>query len=201
MTTYRFEDKVPVVDPTAYIHPSAVLIGDVIISAGCYVGPNASLRGDFGRIILREGSNVQDNCVMHSFAGKDAIIEENGHIGHGVILHGCLIGRDVLIGMNAIIMDEAEIGEAAFVGAMSFIRAGFVVPPRTLAMGIPAKIIRPLEDKDINWKNQGTWQYHDLTRRSLAGLVECEPLSCVEAERPRYRATEAAFECRSKDDG
>jgi phenylacetic acid degradation protein len=180
MPIYRFEAMVPVVDPAAFIHPTATLIGDVIVGAGCYVGPGASLRGDFGRIILKPGSNVQDNCVMHSFPGQDAVVEENGHVGHGV-------GRDALIGMNAVIMDGAAIGEASFVGAMSFVRAGMVVPARTLVAGVPAKIIRELEDKEIGWKANGTRQYQELARRSLAGMTECVPLSEIEDGRPEAK--------------
>ena len=184
MPFYRFEGVTPVVDPAAFIHATATLIGDVIVGAGCYVGPGASLRGDFGRIILNPGSNVQDNCVMHSFPGQDAVVEENGHVGHGAILHGCVVGRDALIGMNAVIMDGAVIGEASFVGAMSFVRAGFTVPPRMLVIGAPARIVRELQDREIAWKANGTREYQELARRCLETLVPCEPLPAVEAGRP-----------------
>jgi phenylacetic acid degradation protein len=184
---YRFENMIPVVDPTAFVHPTAVLIGDVIIGAGCYVGPGASLRGDFGRIILKDGSNLQDNCVMHSFPGQDAVIEENGHVGHGAVLHGCVVGQGALIGMNAVVMDGAEIGQDSFVGAMSFVRAGMVVPPRTLVAGVPAKIVRELQDKEIGWKANGTRQYQELAKRSLDTLRECTPLTAVEADRPQSK--------------
>jgi phenylacetic acid degradation protein len=187
MPFYRFEDMIPVVDPTAFVHPTATLIGDVIVGAGCYIGPGASLRGDFGRIILKDGSNLQDNCVAHSFPGQDAVIEENGHVGHGAILHGCVVGRDALIGMNAVVMDGAVIGEASFVGAMSFVRAGMVVPPRTLVTGVPAKIVRELQDKEMAWKANGTREYQELARRSLATLRPCEPLTAVEAGRPESK--------------
>jgi phenylacetic acid degradation protein len=185
--SYRFEDIIPVVDATAFVHPTAVLIGDVIIGARCYVGPGASLRGDFGRIILKDGSNVQDNCVMHSFPGQDAIVEEDGHVGHGVVLHGCVVGRGALVGMNAVVMDGAQIGEAAFVGAMTFVRAGMVVPPRTLVAGVPAKIVRELQDKEMAWKANGTRQYQELAKRSLETMRECEPLTAVEAGRPQAK--------------
>jgi phenylacetic acid degradation protein len=187
MPFYRFEGLTPVVDPSAFVHPTATLIGDVIVGAGCYVGPGASLRGDFGRIILKPGSNVQDNCVMHSFPGQDAVVEENGHVGHGAILHGCVVGRDALIGMNSVIMDGAVIGEASFVGAMSFVKAGFVVPARTLVAGVPARIMRELQDKEIGWKANGTRQYQELARRSLASLTACEPLAEREADRPEAK--------------
>ena len=187
MPCYRFEEMIPVVDPTAFVHPTAVLIGDVIVGAGCYVGPGASLRGDFGRIILKDGSNLQDNCVMHSFPGQDAVIEENGHVGHGAVLHGCVVGREALIGMNAVVMDGAEIGQGSFVGAMSFVRAGMIVPPKTLVAGVPAKVVRELQDKEMAWKANGTHQYQELAKRSLATLKECDPLPAVEADRPQAK--------------
>jgi phenylacetic acid degradation protein len=184
MPCYTFEGFVPVVDPTAFVHPTASLIGDVIVGAGCYVGPGASLRGDFGRIVLRPGSNVQDNCVMHSFPDQDAVVEEDGHVGHGAILHGCVIGRGALIGMNAVVMDGAQIGEGSFVGAMSFVRAGMVVPPHTLVTGVPARIVRELGEKEMAWKANGTREYQELAQRALATLAQCEPLAEPEAGRP-----------------
>jgi len=187
MPCYSFEGLVPVVDPEAFVHPTAVLIGDVIVGAGCYVGPGASLRGDFGRIILKPGSNVQDNCVMHSFPGQDAVVAENGHVGHGAVLHGCVVGREALIGMSAVVMDGAEIGEGSFVGAMSFVRAGMIVPPRTLVAGVPAKVVRELQDKELAWKANGTQQYQELAKRSLAAMKQCDPLPAVEADRPQAK--------------
>src|SRR5512146_1457028 len=128
----------PVVDPAAFVHPSAVLIGDVLIGAGCYVGPSACLRGDFGRLEVRAGANIQDCCVLHGFPGTPTIVEEDGHIGHGAILHGCIVRRNALVGMNAVVNDAAEIGESAIVAAMAFVKAGMVVPGRTLVAGVPA---------------------------------------------------------------
>ncbi|WP_370452186.1 phenylacetic acid degradation protein PaaY [Dechloromonas sp. CZR5] len=185
LRVYAIDGIVPVVDPTAYVHPSAVLIGDVIVGPGCYVGPCASLRGDFGRLILEAGANLQDTCVMHGFPGTDTVVEENGHIGHGAVLHGCRVGRNALIGMNAVIMDNAVIGEASIVAASAFIKAGQEIPARTLVAGMPAKIIRPLSDEEIAWKSDGTRTYQDLTRRCLASMVETDPLTEVEAGRKR----------------
>jgi phenylacetic acid degradation protein len=182
---YSIDGVIPVVHPEAYVHPSAVLIGDVIVGPGCYVGPTASLRGDFGRLILEKGSNLQDGCVMHGFPSTDTVIEEDGHVGHGAILHGCRIGRDALVGMNAVVMDGAIIGESAMVAAMAFVRAGFEVPPRTLAAGIPAKILRPLTERDLAWKREGTADYQRLVLRSQRGLKAVEPLREVEPNRPR----------------
>jgi len=187
MPCYSYEGVVPVVDPTAFVHPTAVLIGDVIVGAGCYVGAGAVLRGDFGRIILKDGSNLQDNCVAHSFPGQDAVIEEDGHVGHGAVLHGCVVGREALVGMNAVVMDGAEIGAGSFVGAMSFVRAGMIVPPKTLVAGVPAKIVRELQDKEMAWKANGTHQYQELAKRSLATMKECDPLPAVEADRPQAK--------------
>jgi len=185
LRVYAIDGIVPVVDPTAYVHPSAVLIGDVIVGPGCYVGPCASLRGDFGRLILERGANLQDTCVMHGFPGTDTVVEEDGHIGHGAVLHGCRVGKNALIGMNAVIMDNAVIGESAIVAASAFVKAGAEIPPRSLVAGMPAKVIRELSDEEIAWKGEGTRTYQDLTRRSLATMVECEPLAAMEADRKR----------------
>src|SRR6266550_2059207 len=160
----------PVVDPTAFVHPSAVLIGDVIVGARCYVGPAASLRGDFGRIEVRAGANIQDCCVMHGFPGTDTVVEEDGHIGHGAVLHGCIVQRNALVGMNAVVNDNAVVGESAMVAAMAFVKAGFVVPPRMLVAGVPGKLVRALTEQELAWKIEGTQSYKDLTRRSLATM-------------------------------
>ncbi|MBS0356090.1 MAG: phenylacetic acid degradation protein PaaY [Proteobacteria bacterium] len=185
LKVYAIDGIVPVVDPSAYVHPSAVLIGDVIVGPGCYVGPCASLRGDFGRLILERGANLQDTCVMHGFPGTDTVVEEDGHIGHGAVLHGCRVGRNALVGMNAVIMDNAVIGEEAIVAASAFVKAGMEIPPRMLVAGMPAKVVRALTEEEIRWKGEGTATYHDLTRRCLATLVETTPLTAVEPDRPR----------------
>jgi phenylacetic acid degradation protein len=185
LKVYAIDGIVPVVDPTAYVHPSAILIGDVIIGPDCYVGPCASLRGDFGRLILERGANVQDTCVMHGFPGTDTVVEEDGHIGHGAVLHGCRIKRNALVGMNAVIMDNVVIGEEAIIAASAFVKAGVEIPPRVLVAGVPAKVIRPLSEDEIRWKGQGTATYQDLTRRCLATLHETVPLTAVEPGRKR----------------
>lgn len=182
---YSIDGVIPVVDPTAFVHPTAILIGDVIIGPGCYVGPAASLRGDFGRLILKAGANLQDTCVMHGFPGTDTVVEEDGHVGHGAVLHGCTVRRDALIGMNAVLMDGAVIGESAIVAAMAFVKAGFEVPARTLAAGIPARILRPVSDEEIAWKREGTADYQRLAIRSMKTMREVEPLREVEPDRPR----------------
>ena len=152
MSYYAFEGLIPVVHPTAFVHPSAVLIGDVIVGAGVYIGPLASLRGDYGRLIVQAGANIQDGCIMHGYCDTDTIVGENGHIGHGAILHGCVIGRDALVGMNSVIMDGAVIGEESIVAAMSFVKAGFRGEKRQLLMGTPARAVRSVSDDELHWK-------------------------------------------------
>ena len=185
LTVYAIDGMTPVVDPSAYVHPSAVLIGDVIVGPGCYIGPCASLRGDFGRLEIRAGANLQDSCVMHGFPSTDTIVEEEGHIGHAAVLHGCIVRRNALVGMNSVINDNAVIGESAIVAAMAFVKAGFVVPPRTLAAGVPARVIRELTEQEMAWKIEGTRSYQDLTRRSLASMTETSPLAAPEPGRKR----------------
>ena len=182
---YEINGVTPVVHPTAYVHPSAVLIGDVIVGPRCYIGPLASLRGDFGRLILEEGANLQDTCVMHGFPGADTVVEQDGHIGHGAVLHGCRIGRNALVGMNSVVMDNAVIGAESIVAAMSFVKAGMEVPARSLVVGSPAKVARPLSDDEIQWKSAGTAQYQELAVRSMRTMRETEALTELPAERPR----------------
>ncbi|PKO71307.1 MAG: phenylacetic acid degradation protein PaaY [Betaproteobacteria bacterium HGW-Betaproteobacteria-14] len=182
---YSIEGVTPVVDPSAYVHPSACLIGDVIIGPECYIGPNACLRGDFGRIFIGKGANIQDCCIVHGFPERDTVVGENGHIGHGAVLHCCLIGRNALVGMNAVVMDKAEVGESSIVAAMAFVKAGMLVPPKTLVAGIPAKVVRALTEQEMAWKVEGTVLYQHLARRSLATMVETEALTEVEADRKR----------------
>ena len=185
MPCYEINGVQPVVDPTAFVHPTAILIGDVIVGPRCYVGPVASLRGDFGRIILEEGSNVQDTCVMHGFPGTDTVIEVDGHIGHGAVLHGCIVKRNAMVGMNAVVMDEAVVGESAIVAACAFVKAAMVIPPRSLAAGVPARVMRELTDAEIAWKASGTRSYQELAVRSLATMREVVPLAAPEPDRRR----------------
>ncbi len=184
MPSYSIDGVIPVVHPTAYVHPTAILIGDVHIGPGCYVGPGASLRGDFGKVILHEGSNVQDTCVMHAFPGMDCVVEKDGHVGHGAVLHGCVVGEDALIGMNAVVMDGALIGPRSIVAATSFVKAKFQCEAESMVVGTPAKVLRSLEPKEIAWKQMGTAEYQRLTQRCLAGMHECQPLSEAEQSRP-----------------
>ncbi len=189
---YAIEGVIPVIHPSAYVHPTAVLIGDVIIGPGCYVGPSACLRGDFGRLVMEEGSNLQDTCVMHGFPGSDTVIEVDGHIGHGAVIHGARIGRNALVGMNAVVMDGAVIGESSIVAAMAFVKTGFQVPPKSLVLGSPAKIVRTLSDEEIAWKRKGTLEYQNLAVRCLQEMRVVDALAEIEPDRKRLRIDSAA---------
>lgn len=184
---YSFEGIVPVIDASAYVHPSVVLIGDVIIGAGCYVGAGAVLRGDFGRIELRREANLQDNCVVHSLPDFDCIMDERSHIGHGAVIHGCHVGREVLVGMNAVVLDRAVIGDYTMIAAMALVKMGWQVPSRVLVAGVPGKVMRELTDDDIKRKSRGTDEYVALAIRSNAGVREAQALTQVEANRARSR--------------
>ena len=200
MPTYSIEGVTPVVAPSAYVHPSAVLIGDVIVGPGCYVGPCASLRGDLGRIVLEEGANLQDTCVMHGFPGGDTVIACAGHVSHGAVLHGCRIGRNVMIGINAVIMDEAIIGESSIVAALSYVKPGFSAPPRSVLAGIPAIVKRELSETELAWKREATATYQRLAERCREDLTLTEPLTQVEAARPRVSAGDIRPLHRARED-
>ena len=182
---YSIDGIVPVVDRTAFVHETAVLIGDVIVGPDCYVGPSASLRGDFGRIVMEQGSNLQDTCIMHSFPRLDTIVEIDGHVGHGAVLHGCRVGRNAMVGMNAVIMDGAEIGESSIVAALAFVKSDQKIPPRSLVVGIPARVVRELTEEEIAWKSGGTAVYQELAKRSMSTMREVVPLSEAEPNRRR----------------
>ncbi len=185
---YSYDGVVPVIDPSAFVHPAAVVIGDVIIGAGVYVAPCASLRGDLGRIIIGAGSNIQDSAVVHGFPGTDTVIEENGHVGHGAIIHACTLRRNVLVGMNAVVMDFAEIGESSIISASAFVAAKSVIPPRHLAVGVPAKVVRQLTQDEMTWKLQATATYQQLCVDSRRSMVPCTPLTAAEPDRRRCTA-------------
>ncbi|MBQ53949.1 MAG: phenylacetic acid degradation protein PaaY [Pseudomonadaceae bacterium] len=187
MPSYSLNGLTPVVHPSAYVYPTAVLIRDVVIGPECYIGPLSSLRGDFGRILLEQGANIQDTCVMHGFPDSDTVIERNGHVGHGAVLHGCRIGENALVGMNAVVMDGAVIAANSFVSATAFVKAGFSCEPQSLVMGAPAQTKRRLSDEEVAWKLAGTREYQQLAQRCLEQMVECEPLAEVEANRPRLQ--------------
>ena len=181
---YAFKGFRPVVHPTAFVHPLAAVTGNVIIGRDVYVGPGAAIRGDWGGIVIEDGCNVQENCTIHMFPGITVFLREAAHIGHGAIVHGAQIGRNVLIGMNAVVMDEAVIGDECIIGALSFIKAGEQIPPRSLVAGNPGRIIKTVSDDMLRWKTQGTRLYQSLPASCYESLEACEPLREVPAERP-----------------
>ncbi len=187
---YSIDGITPVVDPAAYVHPSATLIGDVIVGPGVFIGPSASLRGDFGRIVVERGANIQDCCVVHGFPDADTVIEADGHIGHGAIIHAARICRNALVGMHAVVNDNAVIGESAIVAALAFVKADTRVPPRHLVAGIPARVVRELNEHELAWKADATGLYQRLALRSLATMTETEALTAVEPDRKRIDAGE-----------
>ena len=186
-TVYAMDGVVPVVDPTAFVHPTAVLTGDVVVGADCYIGPSASLRADFGRIVVGRGSNVQDNCTVHCFAGGGTLIGERCNVGHGAVLHGCALGDRVLVGMNSVVMDGAEIGDDTLVAALAFVPAAMMVPSNVVLAGIPAKVRRELEEGEKQWKEEGNRDYLNLAVRCRESLEKTEALTELPSEGPRLR--------------
>ena len=172
------------VHPTAFVHPQAVVTGNVIIGKKVYIGPGAALRGDWGGIEIQDGCNVQENCTIHMFPGVTVVLEEGAHIGHGAIIHGARIGRNSLIGMNAVLMDEVEIGAECIVGALSFVKAGEKIPARSLVAGNPAKILKEVSDDMMAWKTKGTQLYQALPAECYESLVQVDPLHEIPANRP-----------------
>lgn len=175
MAFYSFKGIVPKIHPESYVHPLASVIGDVIIGKNVYIGPFASLRGDFGRIVIHDGCNIQDSCTIHMFPGVTVVLEEMAHIGHGAIVHGAKIGKNVLVGMHAVIMDDADVGENSVIGALSFVPAGMKIPPKSMVVGNPAKIIKEVKDEMISWKTEGTKLYQQLAKDCKNELSECTP--------------------------
>jgi phenylacetic acid degradation protein len=182
---YSIDGITPVVHPSAFVHPSAVLIGDVIVGARAYIGPCACLRGDFGRIVVEEGANIQDTCMLHGFPGKDTVVGAEVTVGHGAVLHGCVVRRGALIGMNCVVNDNAEIGEDAVVAALAFVKAEARIPARALVAGIPARQLRELSAQEITWKKDNMHLYQQLARRSDEIMREVEALTQVEPNRKR----------------
>jgi len=182
---YSIDGITPVVHPSAFVHPSAVLIGDVIVAAHAYIGPCACLRGDFGRIVVEEGANIQDTCMLHGFPGKDTVVGADVTVGHGAVLHGCVVRRGALIGMNCVVNDNAEVGEDAVVAALAFVKAEARVPARALVAGIPARVLRELSAQEVQWKRDNTKLYQQLAVRSLETMQEVEALTAVEPNRKR----------------
>ena len=182
---YEFKGFKPVIDASSFIHPQATVIGNVVIGRDVFVGAGAVLRGDWGAIVIEDGCNVQENCVIHIFPGATVTLHEGAHIGHGAVIHGATIGRNVLVGMNSVVMDGAEIGENSIVGALSFIKGEEKIPPRSLVVGNPARIIREVSDDMLAWKTQGTALYQRLPQELFDTLKPCEPLREMPIDRPK----------------
>jgi carbonic anhydrase/acetyltransferase-like protein (isoleucine patch superfamily) len=176
---YRFEDYIPVVHPTAFVHPQAAVTGNVIIGRDVYIGPGAAIRGDWGGVVIEDGCNVQENCTIHMFPGVTVRLEEGAHIGHGAVVHGARIGRNALIGMNAVVMDHAVVGAGSIVGALCFVPSDMKIPERKVVVGNPAKIVKDVTDEMLAWKTEGTRLYQGLPAR-LDGRTGGSPLEAVE---------------------
>lgn len=181
---YAFKGFIPVVDESSYVHPQAAVTGNVIIGKNVYIGPNAAIRGDWGGIVISDGCNVQENCTIHMFPGVTVVLEPSAHIGHGAIIHGARIGENAMIGMNAVIMDNAVIGAGSIVGALSFVKANEEFPERSLIVGNPARKIKEVKDRMLDWKTKGTQLYQSLPADLHASLEPVEPLREVPADRP-----------------
>lgn len=181
---YAFEDFVPVVHETAFVHPQAAVTGNVIIGRDVYVGPGAAIRGDWGGIVIEDGCNVQENCTIHMFPGVVVTLEAGAHIGHGAIVHGARIGANSLIGMNAVIMDNAVVGQGCIVGALCFVPTDMIIPDRKVVVGNPAKIVKDVSDDMLAWKSDGTALYQQLPAAMRTSWHEVAPLREVPADRP-----------------
>ncbi|MFI5150643.1 MAG: transferase hexapeptide repeat family protein [Bacteroidia bacterium] len=181
---FEFDGFRPVVHPSAFVHPNATVTGNVIIGEKVYIGPGAAIRGDCGQIIIENGCNVQENCTIHMFPGLTVLLKEGAHIGHGAIIHGGQIGKNVLVGMNAVIMDHVQIGDNSIIGSLCFVPEGMVIPERKLVVGSPAKIVKDVTDEMIAWKTKGTALYQGLPAQCRESLRPCEPLTEIEEGRP-----------------
>ena len=194
MSVYSFNGFVPVIKESSFIHPKASVIGNVIIGEDVYVGPGAAIRGDFGQIIIEDGCNVQENCTIHMFPGAIVTLKEGAHIGHGAIIHGGTIGKNCLIGMNSVIMDNVELEDECIVGALSFVPAKSHFEKRSLIVGNPAKVVKSVSDTMIDWKTKGTALYQALPKQCQDTMEECEPLREIEADRPKQDAMYTTWE-------
>ncbi|MBK8879549.1 MAG: transferase hexapeptide repeat family protein [Haliscomenobacter sp.] len=181
---YAFKGFLPVVHESAFVHPQAVVTGNVIIGKDVYIGPGAALRGDWGGIVIEDGCNVQENCTVHMFPGLTVTLHEGAHIGHGAIIHGAIVGANSLIGMNSVLMDGVVIGKESIIGALTFLKAETQIPSRSLVAGNPGRIIGEVSDDLIAWKTNGTRLYQQLPDACRNYLEPCEPLRELPGNRP-----------------
>jgi phenylacetic acid degradation protein len=188
MAFYEFNGIKPVVHPSAFVHPQAAVTGHVIIGKDVYIGPGCALRGDWGKIIIEDGCNVQENCTVHMFPGTTVTLKKGAHIGHGAIIHGATIGSNCLVGMNAVIMDDVQLGDECIVGALAFIKQGEIIPRRSLIAGNPARIIKDVSDEMVAWKTEGTKLYQQLPQLCFATLKTCEPLQEETPQNPAFQS-------------
>jgi carbonic anhydrase/acetyltransferase-like protein (isoleucine patch superfamily) len=196
---FEFDGYRPVVHESAFVHDSATIIGNVIIGRDVYVGPSAAIRGDWGGIVIEDGCNVQETCVIHSFPGVTVVLERGAHIGHGAVIHGAHIGGNVLVGMNAVVMDRAKVGAGCIVGALTFIPADMQIDARKVVVGNPARVVKDVSDEMLAWKTEGTKLYQQLPARLHETLVACEPLRAVpEDRRPQSAVYETWHERREE---
>lgn len=186
MAFYEFNGIKPVVHPSSFVHPQAAVTGSVVIGQNVYIGPGCALRGDWGAIIIEDGCNVQENCTVHMFPGVTVLLKEGAHIGHGAIIHGATIGKNCLVGMNAVLMDGVELGDECIVGALAFIKQGEKFPARSLIVGNPAKVIKQVSDELIAWKSEGTKLYQQLPKHCFETLKPCQPLREAIGQKPRF---------------
>jgi phenylacetic acid degradation protein len=186
---YEFNGYKPVIDPSTFVHKEATIIGNVIIGKDVYIGPGASIRGDWGQIIVKDGCNIQDNCIVHIFPGKDVVLQESAHIGHGAIIHGANIGKNSLVGMNAVIMDDANVGDECIIGALCFVKGEMQIPNRKIVVGNPAIIKGDVSDKMLAWKTKGTKLYQQLPKECIELMQECKPLTKIEENRKEKQKT------------
>ena len=184
---FAFDGFVPVIHESAFIHPKATVTGNVVIGRDVYVGPGAAIRGDWGGIVIDDGCNVQESCTIHMFPGVTVHLERSAHIGHGAVVHGARIGENALIGMNAVVMDNATVGAGSIVGALCFVPSEMQIPPRSVVVGNPAKVVKQVSDEMLEWKTEGTALYQALPARLHESLRPCEPLRELPADRARQQ--------------
>lgn len=182
---YEFKGFKPVIHETSFIHPLAAVTGNVIIGKNCYIGPGAAIRGDWGKIIIEDGCNVQENCTIHMFPGVTVLLKEGAHIGHGAVIHGATIGKNCLVGMNCVVMDNVVLADECIVGALSFIKADETFDRRSLIVGNPAKKIKEVNNEMIAWKTDGTKLYQELSQEMFDSWKECDPLREIGNDRPQ----------------